>query len=62
MENHNGICLMDNTLRALLAELYSVSLELDRLRKQMQQLQADCTDLKNQLETKDAVVDLVQRP
>ena len=46
---------MDGTLKQLLAELVSVSQQLDAAREQIRQLQAAYTDLKQQLEVKDAV-------
>lgn len=46
---------MDATLSQLVRALFEAHQEIDRLRQQTQTLQAAYTDIKNQLEARDAV-------
>lgn len=51
---------MDATLEQILTRLFSVTQELIQAQGQIRQLQADYTDIKNQLEAHDAVANTVR--
>lgn len=46
---------MDSTLFQILQRLFEAEQELEKAREQIRALQATCTDLKQQVEAKDAV-------